>query len=220
MTTSRTYGEACAAAHALDLVGERWALLVVRELLIGPKRFMDLRAGLPQLTAPVLSQRLRDMEAHGLVRRRQLAPPASVWVYDLTDWGRELEPVLVELGRWGRRSPLRDLDAHLSIDGILLALRAHFDSEAAGDLTATFQVGVAHELFSIRVQAGRLEIRRGEANRPDATIDTDAQTLMSLIANRQSLTSAKQTGALTIGGDERLFQRLLDALPGFSMATI
>src|SRR3954462_9145850 len=105
MTSPRTYGEACAAAHALDLVGERWALLVVRELLLGPKRFTDLRAGICHAGPNVLAQRLRELEAAGIVRRRQLPPPAASRVYELTEWGSELEPVVTALGRWGARSP-------------------------------------------------------------------------------------------------------------------
>ena len=103
----RSYEDGCAAAHALDLIGERWALLVVRELLLGPKRFTDLRAGLPGISPNVLSQRLDELERVGVVRRRRLLPPAASWVYDLTPWGQELEPIILQLGRWGARSPLR-----------------------------------------------------------------------------------------------------------------
>src|ERR1700743_3723951 len=95
----RTYGDSCGIARALDLIGERWALLVVRELILGPKRFTDLRAGLPNLSADVLAQRVRDREQAGLVRRRKLPPPAGARVYELTEWGSELEPVLLALGR-------------------------------------------------------------------------------------------------------------------------
>src|SRR5918992_576666 len=98
MATMRTYCDGCAAAHALDLVGERWALLVVRELLLGPKRFTDLPAGLPNVSPNVLAQRLRELERAGVVRRRKLAPPAASRVYELTDWGLELEPVVISLG--------------------------------------------------------------------------------------------------------------------------
>src|SRR5213076_1486222 len=108
MGVKRTYGESCAASHALDLVGERWALLVVRELLLGPKRFTDLRAGLPRVTPDVLSQRLRDLEADGVLRHTRLPRPASTQVYELTARGQELEPVIIELGRWGSAEPFPD----------------------------------------------------------------------------------------------------------------
>src|SRR5829696_7206603 len=105
MTTMRTYGDGCAIAQALDLVGERWALLVARELLLGPKRYTDLRRGLPNASPNVLSQRLGELERAGVLRRRKLPPPAASRVYELTEWGMELEPVIVRLGRWGARSP-------------------------------------------------------------------------------------------------------------------
>src|SRR6187401_1310870 len=104
-TTKRTYGDRCGVARALDLVGERWALLVVRELLLGPKRFTDLRAGLPGLSPDVLSQRLRELEQAGILARRTLPPPAASQVYELTDRGHELRPVVLALGRWGSRAP-------------------------------------------------------------------------------------------------------------------
>src|ERR671932_1050136 len=105
MATMRSYQDGCAVAHALDFVGERWALLVVRELLLGPKRFTDLRTGLPGVSPNVLAQRLRELEQAGVVRRRRLPPPAASQVYELTEWGVDLEPVLTALGRWGSRSP-------------------------------------------------------------------------------------------------------------------
>src|SRR3954449_5630116 len=105
MTTMRTYGDGCAIAQALDLIGERWALLVVRELLLGPKRHTDLRSGLPNASPNVLSQRLAELEAAGIVKRRKLPPPAGARVYELTGWGRELEPVVTGLGHWAARAP-------------------------------------------------------------------------------------------------------------------
>src|SRR6185437_13211742 len=113
MTTRRSYGDPCGVARALNLVGERWALLVIRELLLGPKRFTDLRTGLPGVSPNVLSQRLDELERVAVVRRRKLAPPAGSWVYELTDWGHDLEPIILDLGRWGARSPFLDRDAEL-----------------------------------------------------------------------------------------------------------
>src|SRR2546423_9041183 len=105
MPVRRKYDQGCGSAHALDLIGDRWALLVVRELVLGPKRFSDLRAGLPGIGPNVLSQRLKELEQVGVLRRRVLPPPAASTVYELTEWGAELEDVLVRLGRWGARSP-------------------------------------------------------------------------------------------------------------------
>src|ERR1022692_4710114 len=131
MPRKRNYGDPCGVARALDLVGERWALLVVRELVLGPKRFTDLRAGLPNLSPDVLSQRLRELEQAGIVHRHKLPPPAGSRVYELTDWGRELEPVVIALGRWGSRAPFPPARAQLGIDSVLLALRTLFDPQAA-----------------------------------------------------------------------------------------
>src|SRR5919202_1695418 len=113
-TIRRRYEDACGAAHALDLVGERWALLVMRELMLGPKRFSDLRADLPGISANVLTQRLESLEAAGVLTRRKLPPPASAQVYELTPWGYESEPIFQALGRWATRSPLHDPSLPLS----------------------------------------------------------------------------------------------------------
>ena len=122
MTLKRTYDDGCAAAHALDLVGERWALLVVRELMLGPKRFSDLQSDLPQISPNVLSQRLKELETYGVVQKGTLPPPARTQVYRLTDWGRDLEPVLVHLGRWAVRSPYKP-DAPLSLTSLILSFQ-------------------------------------------------------------------------------------------------
>src|SRR5919202_4202582 len=152
MATKRTYCDACAAAHALDLVGERWALLVVRELLLGPKRYTDLRAGLPNASPNVLSQRLGELEDAGIVRRRKLPPPAGSRVYELTDWGRELEETVMSLGRWGARSPVPLSDAPIaSADSVILALRERFDPGAADGLRARYELRIGDDRFRVEV---------------------------------------------------------------------
>src|SRR3712207_6281242 len=127
MATARTYGDGCQIAHGLDLVGERWALLVVRELLLGPKRFTDLKKGLPNASPNVLSQRLRELEQAGVVRRDKLPPPAGSRVYALTDWGRGLEDIVMALGHWAARSPSPPRDVPIGADSTVLALQARFD---------------------------------------------------------------------------------------------
>ena len=121
--TNRSYGDACGMAHAAELVGERWALLVIRELLLGPKRFTDLRAGIPRVSPNVLGQRLRELEAAGIVRRRTLPPPAASRVYELTEWGQDLEPVALRLGAWAARSPSFPHEAGIGPDSVVLALQ-------------------------------------------------------------------------------------------------
>lgn len=212
MATTRTYNQACSAAHALDLVGERWALLVIRELLLGPKRFTDLREGLPQASPNILSQRLHELEEAGIVRHRKLAPPAGSWVYELTDWGMELEPVLLHLARWGGRSPLRDLTAGASVDALMLALRSGFDPKSSGNLRATYALRVGEHTFTVRVADGRLTVVRGDAPEPDVVIETDAATFASLIMHRQRLGDATAGERLTLTGDQDRVERLLQAL--------
>src|SRR5215212_5563042 len=134
MAGRRSYGDACRFAHALDLVGERWALLVIRELLLGPKRFTDLRGGLPKASTNILAERLRELEQGGVVRKRRLPPPAAASVYELTEWGRELEPVITSLGAWGARAPSPPSTTAIGPDSIVLALRSLFDPRAADRL--------------------------------------------------------------------------------------
>jgi DNA-binding HxlR family transcriptional regulator/putative sterol carrier protein len=212
MSTLRTYGEACAAAHALEVVGERWALLVVRELLLGPKRFSDLLGGVPHASANVVSQRLRELEASGVIRRRRLGPPASARVYELTEWGAELEELLILLGRWGSRSPFRTFDGDIGIDSLMLAVRSHFDSAAASGLTATYELRVSNDLFRLVVNQGILDLARGAAPHPDATISTDVNGLLALLTKAQDLQAAVDTGRVTFTGNADAVRSLLDAL--------
>jgi DNA-binding HxlR family transcriptional regulator len=209
----RTYDDGCAAAHALDLIGERWALLVVRELLLGPKRFTDLRAGLPHASPNVLAQRLRELEAVGVVRRRKLPPPAASKVYELTDWGLELEPVIVRLGRWGARSPSRPRDAGLSVDSLILSCRTMFDPRAAEGLTASYELRLGEDRFHAKVADGRFEIARGNADRPDAIVETDPATLAQLVYNGRPLAEATRSGDVEIEGDESAVERFLSFFP-------
>jgi DNA-binding HxlR family transcriptional regulator len=205
----RTYSDACAAAHALDLIGERWALLVVRELLLGPKRFTDLRAGLPNASPNVLAQRLRELEGAGVVRRRKLPPPAASRVYELTEWGEELEPVIISLGRWGARSPSRPRDAELGVDSLILSFRTMFDPVAAEGLEAVYELRFGEESFSAVVADGRFEIERGGAEEPDAIIESDPATLAALAYEGASLDGAVRSGELRIEGEREAVERFL-----------
>jgi DNA-binding HxlR family transcriptional regulator len=208
----RTYGDPCGIARALDHVGERWALLVVRELLLGPKRFTDLRAGLPGASPNVLAQRLRELERSGVVRRRKLGPPAGIWVYELTGWGLELEPVVLALGRWGGRAPAT-ATAELSVDALVLALKTQFDPRAAGGLRATLELRLGEDRFRAVVGGGRIDLARGGADGPDAVIDTDPATLRALVFGRRQLADARRAGDLRLEGDQRTVSRFLRLFP-------
>src|ERR1700709_33391 len=170
MATNASYGEACQFAHALDLVGERWALLVVRELLLGPKRFTDLRAGLPHASSNILSERLRDLEQGAVIQRRKLPPPAASWVYELTEWGRELEPIVTKLGAWGARSPFPPDSEEIGPDSIVLALRSLFDAGAASDLNATYELQIGEQRFRVEIAEGELDLDRGRATDPETSL--------------------------------------------------
>jgi DNA-binding HxlR family transcriptional regulator len=206
----RTYGDPCGVARALDAVGERWALLVVRELLLGPKRFGALHRGLGAASQNVLAQRLRELEAAGVVRRRRLGPPAGSWVYELTEQGSELEPVLIALGRWGRDRPMT-AEAELSVDALVLALKTTFDPVAAGDLEASLDLHVDDDQFEVAVTGGRLSITRASARDPDAMLRTDAPTLRELAFRKRRLDDAAAAGDVAVDGDGAALQRLLDA---------
>jgi DNA-binding HxlR family transcriptional regulator len=213
MATGRTYGDRCGIARALDVVGERWALLVVRELLLGPKRFTDLRAGLQHVSPDVLSQRLRELEAAGVVARRTLPPPAGARVYELTGWGQELQPAIIQLARWGARAPVPAGDAALGVDSAVIALLTLFDPGAAGDLSASYELRLSDQRFRARVSGGRLDVSRGSADRPDASIDTDPETLAAVLWHGRALGEALRSGRLEIEGSRAAVGRLLKLFP-------
>lgn len=208
--TRRSYDDACAAAHALDLVGERWALLVMRELMYGPRRFSELRAALPGISANILDQRLEGLERSRIVQRRKLPPPASVQVYELTPWGYEAEPIFVALGRWGARSPLHDLTLPVSTISILLSFRTMFDPSRAGNATARIGLRFGDEDFMARVSKGTIDVARSSLDDADAIIATPAATAMAAaVYGGVPLATLEKSGALTITGDRRRAERFV-----------
>jgi DNA-binding HxlR family transcriptional regulator len=213
MASKRSYGDRCGVARALDLVGERWALLVVRELLLGPKRFTDLRAGLPQVGPDVLAQRLRDLEQSGLVRRGTLPPPAGSRIYELTERGRELEPVVIALGRFGSVAPFPPGEAGIGVDAVVIALKSLFAPAAADGIAATYELRLGAQRSRLDVADGRLEIARGSAPAPDATVETDPGTLASVLWHERRLDEARRAGDLAIEGDRAAVTRLLALFP-------
>jgi DNA-binding HxlR family transcriptional regulator len=213
MGKKRTYGDACRFAGALDLIGERWALLIVRELLLGPKRFTDLRAGLPGASPNILSERLRELEQGGVVRRRTLPPPLTARVYELTEWGEELEPVVTRLGAWGARSPIPPASTRIGTDSIVLALRSLFDPERAGDLSASYEMRVDDEPFRVTISGGELELARGEVESPLATFAGEAAAIAALLTGEIGLDAAIESGAVALDGSRREAKRFLRMFP-------
>ncbi|HMC22502.1 MAG TPA: winged helix-turn-helix transcriptional regulator [Thermoanaerobaculia bacterium] len=212
MRTKRSYSDGCAMAHSLDLIGERWALLVVRELMLGPKRFTDLRAGLPGISPNVLTQRLEELERTVVVRRRKLPAPAAAWVYELTDWGLQLEPVIKELGRWAARSPFLP-QAGLNADSLILSFRTMFDPSAAEGFNATIELRVGEDRFRARVNRGQMDLVRGSADQPDAVIEGDSETLAGVVYGGRKLSDALHGGDLRIEGDKSIARRFLSSFP-------
>jgi DNA-binding HxlR family transcriptional regulator/putative sterol carrier protein len=213
MAGSRTYGEACGIPRALDRVGERWALLVVRELMLGPKRFTDLRAGLSHASPNVLAQRLRELEQAGVVRKRRLPPPAASQVYELTDWGAELEPVLFALGRWGARAPLDPECMGMSVDSHVLSLATLFDPARAGAFEASLELRMGDDVFHTVIAEGEIDAGRGAPVSPDAVLTLDPGTLLGLIHGEVSVAAALDAGVLAIDGDRETVERFVGLFP-------
>jgi DNA-binding HxlR family transcriptional regulator len=212
MARTRTHDDGCGIAHASDLLGQRWALLVVRELLLGPKRFTDLRAGIPDISPNVLGQRLRELEESGIVRRRKLAPPAAAQVYELTEWGRELEPAVLSLGRWASRSPSFPADAEMGPDSLVLALKTAFDPGKAEGLEASYELRLGEVPFRIEVRDGEFDAAHGEAERPDATVRSDPNTIAGVVFGGNQLGKTVEAGEVQIDGNRRAVNALFRAL--------
>lgn len=214
MAAKRSYGDACGIARALDLVGERWALMIVRELLLGPKRFTDIRTGLPHLSPDVLAQRLRELEDAGLLHRRKLPPPYALHVYELTQRGRALEPVLIELGRWGGAfAPPPCEGAGMSIDAHVVSLRTLFDAQRAGDLAAVVELRLGEHRFRVAIADGRIETTCGEAPDADCVIATEPATLIDVLHGHRRFDDALAADDLRVEGDKRLARRFSKLFP-------
>jgi len=214
MAGKRSYEDACGAAHALDLVGERWALLVVRELVFGPKRFTDLRAGLPGISPNVLTQRLEELEQASILRRHKLPPPAAAWVYELTDWGLELEPVIMALGRWGSRSPARPAQMPpISTDSLVMSFKTMFDPAVAAGLDGRVQLVIGESRFRLEFKRGKLELQRGSFDTPDATLEALPDALAGVVYGGYKLADAVRAGDVRADGDKQLIKRFLGLFP-------
>ena len=157
----RSYDDACGTAHALDLIGERWALLVLRELMLGPRRFSELKADLPGISSNVLAQRLVELERRGLARKARMPPPASVQVYEATDWGLEAEPIVQALGRWAARSPRHDPTLPISGVSILLSFRTMIDRDKARGIDARIGFRFGESGYVARLHDGEITVERG-----------------------------------------------------------
>jgi DNA-binding HxlR family transcriptional regulator len=204
------YGDACGGAYAFELLGERWSALVVRELMFGGKRFNDIRAGLPGISAKALTDRLGGLEAMRIVRRKQLPPPLNVQVYELTEWGMRCDEGLLALCRWSLASPDWDRSLPVSSAAFLMSMRALFDPQAARDLTveATLRIGI--ESFHLSVSGAQFTAGRGEADSPDFSITApDTGPLKHLFYGKAPPEMLAEAG-LQLAGDRQLAARFID----------
>jgi DNA-binding HxlR family transcriptional regulator len=208
----RSYGQHCGLAHALEVVGERWALLIVRDLTLGPKRFTDLRLGLPRIPTNVLSSRLKELESAGVVRRRPLPRPASAVAYELTEYGEELEPIVLQLGRWGAKTLGEPKPEDIvTVDGVALALRATFRPQSAVGVRAGYEVHVGDVMVHARIDDGTLDTDGGPL--PDADLVVTMPritTLKPLLARELTPAEAVESGQVRLVGEMAEFERFVD----------
>lgn len=209
----RRYDDACGTAHALDLIGERWALLVIRELMLGPKRFSDLRADLPGISANTLTQRLEGLEAVGLVARRKLAPPISAQVYELTQWGYEAEPIIQTMGRWATRSPGHDPARPLSATSLMLSFRTMGDPARMAGFYARIGFAIGGETFLLRISSRGVEVERAPIAGADAVFAGAATAIAGAVYGGMPIAALEAEGALQVEGDRRLAARFVTLFP-------
>jgi DNA-binding HxlR family transcriptional regulator len=211
MPVRRGYRQACGIARGLDIVGERWSLLIVRELLLGPERFTDLRAGLPGASPNALADRLGELTRSGVIRRRQLPPPAASWVYELTDWGRQLEPIVLALGTWALGGPAGTEQSFVSLVSLMLTIRTYYAPAGSPAPAASLAVHIRSDrgaqAFGIWLDADRARVSRDLPGQPDAVITTDIATLLGILGDPGRL-SGLPDHRLAITGDRDAVRRL------------
>ncbi|MFI8287509.1 winged helix-turn-helix transcriptional regulator [Streptomyces sp. NPDC085614] len=206
----RTYNQYCATARTLDLVGERWTLLLIRELLTGPKRYGDLQTSLRGLGTGLLAARLKHLEREGLVHKITLPPPARTPAYALTEAGQELGPAVLSLARWGMKWAMgeRRETETFHPGWAVLGLRACFEAKAAAGLRAVYEFRVGDEVFHARIDDGTIEALHGPAQHPDATVAMSEEVFLGVTGQGQTLAEAIAAGAATASGDTEALRRL------------
>jgi DNA-binding HxlR family transcriptional regulator len=207
---ARTYGQYCGLARAVELIGERWALLIVRDLLVGPHRFTDLRRGLPRIPTNVLSERLKELEDNGVVRRRVLPRPATAVVYELTPYGQQLEEVVKRLGVWGAQSLGEPRpDDIITADSMVMALRSTFRPEHASGLHAAYELRLGDMTIHARVDDGALTANGGGL--PDADVVVNAgPAIKAVMTGELSAAQALENGSVQVSGSAKLFERFAE----------
>jgi DNA-binding HxlR family transcriptional regulator len=211
-SVAKRYDQYCPIAHALCAIGERWSLLVVRELIEGPKRYTDLSAGLPGVSTNILAARLRELEARGIVRKRKLPPPAACTVYELTEYGSELEEVVYAIARWGARTlGPPGPDDELEADWPLNAFPALFNPVAAGDMSGRYVLRIGEDVFTVSLADGRVGVELGAAEAPDLDATFDMETFFGLASGDLAPADAVEQGLVVVDGDVETLERLFEA---------
>jgi len=206
----RAYGQFCGLARALEVIGERWAVLIVRDLLVGPKRFTDLLHGLPRIPTNVLAARLKELEGAGVVRRRVLPRPAASIIYELTEYGAELEDAIVMLGRWGAK--LLDeprSDEIITEDSMVMALRSTFHPEAARKLRANYEFRFGDIVVHAKVDKGKIKVAAGPLPKPDVIISA-GPAIKDLMSGTISPSQAIKNGSVRLKGNPNLLTRFAE----------
>jgi DNA-binding HxlR family transcriptional regulator/putative sterol carrier protein len=208
---NRSYNQFCALASTLDVVGDRWSLLIIRELLAGPRRFTDLVAGLPGISTNLLSERLKGLEQQGVLCRRMLPPPAGSTVYEMTPLGQALEPAVLELGRWGSQFLPSGLEgvALPSVGAMVLAIKAFFRPEKAQGFDETYELHLGMEVLQVHAKDGELQVRQGQSLKADAVFETDMRSFLGLFAGLIRPDEAITRGIIQIQGDPSALSRFL-----------
>ena len=211
--TRRRYDDACAATHGMDIIGERWALPVMRELMLGPRRFGELKASLHGISANVLTQRLEGLEAAGVVRRTRLPPPASVQVYELTAWGYEAGPIFQAMGRWACKSPGHDPTRPFSAVSMMLSFRTMMDLARAKDIDARIGFRLGEQCFVLGLHEGVVQLGRGELDGVDLLFTGTTGALAAAAYGGVPLRDLEAAGELEIEGDRKLAERFVTLFP-------
>ena len=181
MEDKRRYEDACGLAHAMELLGERWAMLVLRELAYGPRRFSELKSDLTGISANVLAQRLTELEARNLVRKTKLAPPASIQVYEATEWGLEVVPLIASLGRWAARSPWHNPTLRMSHVSVIMSLQTLISAELAAGMSARIGFHFGDVDYVTIVRDGRLEVERAPVKDCDVVFSGTPSEIAAVI---------------------------------------
>ena len=210
--SNRSYNQYCGLAYALDIVGERWTLLIIRELIAGPRRFKDLMDGLPGISTNLLSERLKNLEQQCVLNRRVLPPPAGSTVYELTPLGQGLEQTLLELGKWGSQfvPPSAEGAALLNVGSYALTLKTFFWPNRAVGINETYELRVDNEVLQVQVKEGKIDVRQGVNGPVDVIFETDMPTYLGLLQRQIEPDEAICTGLVRVKGDYAALNRFLD----------